>query len=476
MSDTELTRQEARKNMMLRDPLPRVITKMAVPSIISFLITSIYNLADTYFVSSLGTNATAAVSVNASLDQIIMMAGSMLAVGASSYISRLLGARKDEKASSVLSTAFFLAVGFGAVIMLLGITFMKPMVRMLGATSTCESYSIDYATYVLLVAPFMAGNFVMNQCLRAEGSAMLSMIGMGFGGILNCILDPIFIFGLDLGVAGASMATAISKLVSFSILIFPYLTRRSMLRLSIRNFHFKKDIIFQVVSVGSSSMFRSGLAVISAIVINNIAGGISDSVLAGIGVTNRIMMFPFGIILGFGTGFQPVVGYNWGAKRYDRVMESHRFASRAAIIGATVMALILGIFAHQAISLFAEADPAMQEVGALCIRLQCLALPIHAWVAVVNMLCAGLGHAKGALLLSTARQGTCFLPIVYPLSHFFGSVGVASVQAVADILSLLLALPLVRSISRQVRQAQDQQNSEQLEQADAGDLQPAEAR
>ena len=271
MADTD--RQEYRKNMMLLEPLPKVITKMAVPSIISFLITSIYNLADTYFVSSLGTNATAAVSVNASLDQIIMMAGSMLAVGAASYIARLLGARQEEKADRVISTAFFLAMGFGAVVMVLGITFMKPMVRLLGATDTCEQYSIQYATYVLLVAPFMAGNFVMNQCLRSEGSAMRSMFGMGFGGILNCILDPIFIFALDLGVAGASMATAISKLVSFAILVFPYVTRKSLLHLTIRKFRPSWDILREIVAVGSSSLFRNGLAVVSAIVLNNIGRG-----------------------------------------------------------------------------------------------------------------------------------------------------------------------------------------------------------
>ncbi|MCI9678166.1 MAG: MATE family efflux transporter, partial [Oscillospiraceae bacterium] len=388
MTDAERQRQEHRKNMMLVDPLPRVITKMAVPSIISFLITSIYNLADTYFVSSLGTEATAAVSVNASLDQILMMAGSMLAVGAASYISRLLGARREEKANQVISVAFFLAMGFGAVVMVLGVAFMAPMVRLLGATATCEGYAMDYAAYVLLVAPFMAANFVMNQCLRAEGSAMLSMIGMGFGGILNCFLDPIFIFTLGLGVRGASMATAISKLVSFAILVFPYLTRRSLLRVSIRCFKPTADILGQIVSVGSSSLFRNGLAVISAIVLNNIAGGISDSLLAGIGVSTKIMMFPFGIILGFGTGFQPVAGFNWGAKRYDRVAESYRFAARTAIIGAAVMGAALAVFAGPLILLFAKADPAMQEAGALCIRLQSLALPVHSWVAVVNMLCA----------------------------------------------------------------------------------------
>ena len=439
--------------MMLLEPLPKVITKMAVPSIISFLITSIYNLADTYFVSSLGTNATAAVSVNASLDQIIMMAGSMLAVGAASYIARLLGARKEEKANSVLSTAFIIAVGFGLLVTLTGTAFMTPMVRLLGATETCEQYAVDYATYVVLVAPFMAASFVMNQCLRAEGSAMLSMIGMGFGGILNCFLDPLFIFWLDMGVAGASIATAISKLVSFAILIFPYLTRRSLLRLSPRLFQPDGAIVGQIVSVGSSSLFRNGLAVISAIVLNRIAGGISDSVLAGIGVSNKIMMFPFGIILGFGTGFQPVAGFNWGARRYDRVMDSYRFAARTAIIGASIMGALLALFAGGLITLFAASDMSMREVGALCIRLQCLALPVHSWVAVVNMLCAGLGSAKGALLLSTSRQGTCFLPIVYPMAYLWGAVGTASVQAAADILSLCLALPLIRSVKAKISRA-----------------------
>ena len=453
MTEAEQKRQDYRKNMMLTEPLPRVITKMAAPSIISFLITSIYNLADTFFVSSLGTNATAAVSVNASLDQILMMAGSMLAVGAASYISRLLGARKEERASQVFSVAFFSAMAFGLVVLVGGVTFMRPMVRLLGATDTCEQFAVDYATYVLLIAPFMAANFVMNQCLRAEGSAMLSMIGMGFGGILNCFLDPIFIFTLDMGVAGASIATAISKFVSFAILIFPYLTRRSLLRLSPRLFKPDAAIVGQIVSVGSSSLFRNGLAVISAIVLNRIAGGISDSVLAGIGVATKVMMFPFGVILGFGTGFQPVAGFNWGAKQYDRVEESYRFAARTAIWGAAAMGLLLAVFANPLIALFAKADPEMRAIGALSIRLQCLALPAHSWVAVVNMLCAGLGRAGGAVLLSTARQGTCFLPFVYPIALLWGANGVAAVQAVADVLTIALALPLVRRVKASIRQA-----------------------
>ena len=445
-----------RETLMLTTPMSRLIPQMAIPTIIAFLINSIYSLADTYFVSALGTNATAAVSVNASLDQVIMMTGSLFAVGANSYIARLLGAGERKQASTVLSTAFFLAGGLALMLTVFGLLFITPIVRLLGATPTCEQYAIEYATYVLFAAPFMATSFVMNQCLRSEGSAMLSMIGMGFGGILNCVLDPIFIFGLDMGVAGASLATAISKVVSFGILLFPYVTRRSLLHLSIRNFHCTARIMKEIISVGASSMFRSGFAVVAAILLNTMAGNISDSVLAGIGVTNKIMMFPFSIILGFGSGFQPVAGFNWGAKRYDRVLESSRFASRVAFIGAAIMSLALGLFANPIILLFTEADPQMQQIGALCIVTQCIALPIHAWVAVVNMLCSGLGRAKYATLLATARQGSCFIPILYPLAYFFGAYGIASVQAVADVLTLVLAVPVMLSVRKQIRSAAQQ--------------------
>ena len=450
--------QEQRRNMMLQEPVSKVIPKMAIPTIVAFLINSIYSLADTYFVSSLGTNATAAVSVNASLDQLIMMCGSMLAVGANSYIARLLGEGNEKKASQVLSTAFYTAFGIGALLTLFGSLFMTPMVRLLGATPTCEQYSIDYATYVLYAAPFMAANFVMNQCLRSEGSATLSMIGMGFGGILNVVLDPIFImpWGLNMGVAGASLATAISKWVSFAILIFPYITRRSVLHLSIRNFRPSKDIVSEVVSVGSSSMFRSGLAVVSAILLNSIAGSISDSVLAAVGVCTKVMMFPFSIILGFGTGFQPVVGFNYGAKRFDRVHESYRFCARVAILGALIMAILVGVLSDTFMVLFAGTDAEMRRIGVICMVSQCIALPVHAWVAIVNMLCAGLGNAKGALILSTSRQGTCFLPILYPLAWIFGAYGIACVQAIADILSLILAIPILKKTRKAVNEAEQQ--------------------
>lgn len=451
MPSTAQLRHQRRKTMMLDEPIYTLIPKMALPTIVAFLINSIYSLADTYFVSSLGTAASAAVGVNSSLDQVIMMAGSFLAVGSNSYIARLLGARDEETASSVLSTAFFTAFGFGALVMVLGLSFSHTLVRILGATPTVEQYAIDYADYVLLAAPIMAANFVMNQCLRAEGSAMLSMLGMGIGGVLNVFLDPIFIFRLDLGVAGASIATALSKLVTFLILVFPYLTRRSLLRISIRRVKYTWQTISQVTTIGSSSLFRTGMGVLSSILINRIAGGFSDSVLAAISVTTKIMMFPFAVILGFCQGFQPVAGFNWGAGRYDRVAASYRFSAWTIVLLSGLMALVLCLFSQQMICLFTTADLKMLEVGSLCLRLQCLAMPIHGWVAVVNMLYAGLGKAGGALALSIARQGTCFVPLVFLLPALFGEVGVASVQAAADVLTLAIAIPLCLRVTREIR-------------------------
>ena len=466
MSKNKDASQEMRKNMMMNDPLPRVIIRMALPSIVSFIINSVYSLADTYFVSSLGKSATAAVSVNSSLDMFIMMAGSFLAIGANSYIARLLGARDEKKASQVLSTAWFTALIFGFIILAVGCSFREPLCRLLGATETCLKYSVDYATYILLVAPLMATSFVMNQCLRAEGAATLSMIGMGFGGILNCFLDPFFIMnevkigsmvlpGLGMEVAGASLATAISKVVSFAILLFPYITKKSILHLSPKNIKYAPDIVRQVTSVGSSAAFRTMLSVVSGIVLNNIAGNISDACLAGIGVCTKVMMFPFGIIIGFGSGFQPVMGFNWGAKNYKRTKGCLKFAQAGSFTISGVMGAVLCIFAIPIIKLFAGTDPEMIEIGALAIRLQAVALIAHGWVATVNWACAALGYARGAVLLATARQGTFFLPIVWPLAHFFGASGVASVQAVADFLSVILAIPMLRIVKKMIRDAEE---------------------
>lgn len=431
------------KEIMLKERVDKLILKMAVPTIIAQLITTIYNLVDTYFVSTLGTNATAAVGVNSSLERTITLVGSLIGAGACSYIARLLGAKRDDDANQVMSTSFFSGFVIGIFLLIAGLVGIEPLVNLLGATDDCRQYSMQYANYVLLAAPFMIGSFIMNMCLRSEGSATYAMIGIGFGGVLNCFLDPLFIYGLGLGVAGASMATAISKFISFCILLYPYLKKNTAVQISIKKVKFIIEDIKEVLAIGSTSFFRSALAVVAAVLINRVAGSFSTSALAALSVANRVMEFPFAIILGFGQGYQPVVGFNWGAKQKERVRKCFKFGSTTSVTGAIVICVVLALFATPVVCLFnKEADAEVLRLGILCIRLQCLTLPIHAWVSIINMFYSGVGNAKYALAISTARQGYCFIPVLFIAPMILGINGIAATQALADVLSLLVAVPL----------------------------------
>ena len=435
--------KDEKKELMLTGNLKTLIPKMAIPNITAQLITTIYNLVDTYFVSTLGTNATAAVGVNSSLERLITVIGSLIGAGACSYIARLLGAKDDEHANRVLSTSFFSGLGLGIIFMVIGKLIIGDAVYWLGATEECAEYSIQYATYVLYAAPFMIGSFILNMCLRSEGSATYAMIGIGFGGILNCFLDPIFIYGLNLGVTGASMATALSKTISFIILCVPYVRKSTLCEITIRKFKLVVSDVVEVLKIGSSSFFRSLLTVFASVAINRVAGSYSTSALAALSVANRVLEFPFAIILGFGQGYQPVVGFNWGAKAWKRVKESYAYSMFLAVVGAIVMAAILIPLAGVIIKAFnSEADAEVLRVGILCVRAQCLGLVFHSMSSLINMFYAGIGDAKRALIMNLARQGYCFYPALIVMPMLFGIDGVAWVQATADFLSVLVIVPL----------------------------------
>ena len=445
-----------KKQIMLEETISTLIPKMAVPTIVAQLITTIYNLVDTYFVSTLGTSATAAVGVNSSLERTITIIGSLIGAGACSYISRLLGAEKKDSANRVLSTSILTGLGLGVIFMVICRSIIGRLVYALGATPECADFSVQYATYVLYAAPFMIGSFILNMCLRSEGSAMYSMIGIGFGGVLNCFLDPLFIYKFDLGVAGASMATAISKFVSFLILLWPYVKKSTSVEISIRHFKYVWEDIREVIAIGSSSFFRSAFAVVAAVSINRVAGSFSTAALAALSVANRVMEFPFAIILGFGQGYQPVVGFNWGAKAWKRVKESFSFSCMVSLVGAVVIGGLIAVFATPIVHAFnREADTEVLRLGLLCIRLQCLALPIHALSSIINMFYAGIGQAKNALIINLARQGYCFFPALFVAPLLMGINGVAATQAIADMLSILVVIPLglkaLRMISEKER-------------------------
>ena len=301
---------EEKRTFMLTTPVQRLIPRMAVPTIAAMLVTSVYNLADTFFVSQLGTFATGAVGINSTIDNLIMMAGSMMAMGASSYTSRLLGAKEDEHARQVLSTCYFVAFALGLFVMAGGMLFQVPLLRFLGASDALMPYSRQYCRYILLAAPFMATSFVLNQCLRSEGSAFFAMIGMSTGAVLNIILDPIFIFSMDMGVAGASMATAISKLVSWTLLMIPYFRGKTLLKIHLKFFHPTWKDAKEVCVMGSAALFRTGMQTLSAIAINRVAITFGESALAAISVANRVARLVTSACLGFGQGFQPVAGFS----------------------------------------------------------------------------------------------------------------------------------------------------------------------
>ena len=443
-----------RRSMMLNNPISKLIPKMAVPTVVAMLITALYNMADAYFVSSLGTSATAAVGVNMTIDHIIMMGGSFLAIGANSYIARLLGAKQNKKASATLSNAFFTALAIGVVIAAVGLIFIKRVVVFLGATETSVQYAMDYASYILVAAPFMTSSFVLNQCLRSEGSPVYSMIGMGIGGLLNIGLDPLFIFTFDMGVAGAAIATAISKFIGFCILIAPYLLKKSVLRISFKNISFSSDIVREISFMGLPSLLRFALQIVASVLMNNLAGNYSDSALAGISVVNRIMMIPGGIVLGYGQGFMPVAGYNWGAKRFGRVKRSYTFSSVSIFALIMAMSAVMVIFSEQIILLFTEGDAEMVRIGSFSLIAQSLVMPLNALVIILNMYYSALGKPIGAIIQSLSRQGYCFIPLFFILSGIYGIMGLAAVQAAADLLSFVVSIPFAIHIVRFVSRAE----------------------
>lgn len=445
-----------RNNQVLLDrPIGSLIPSMAMPPIIAQLITKIYNLVDTYFVSTLGTAATAAVGVNGSLEHTITLVAGLIGSGACSYIARLLGEKRNQDADRVLSTSFFSGMGLGVLIAIFGTIFVTPLMRLLSSNADSELYAVQYGTYVLMAAPFMIGSFILNMCLRSEGRSTYAMVGIAAGGILNCFLDPLFIYTFDLGVTGASMATAISKIISFLILLWPYVKKQCSVIISLHKIKLVTKDVQEVLSIGSTTCLRSVCNVVSSILINRIAGSFSTAALAAVSVANRVLEFPFAVILGFSQGCQPIVGFNWGAKRLDRVKETMRISMIFSIVGSVLFAVVLFVFAEPLVGIFnKEADLEVLRLGILCARLQCVTLVIHSMESVICMFYAGTGKAKLSLLMATARQGYCFIPVVLVVPFLFGAEGVAACQACADFLMLAVALPLGIKAFRIIKQAE----------------------
>lgn len=444
--------QAQKYHEMLETPIEPLICKMAVPTIISMLITSFYNIADTFFVGRIGTSATAAVGVVFPLMAVIQAVGFFFGQGSGNYISRALGAKHEEDALRMASTGFFSALGAGFVIMVLGLLFQSQLCRILGATDTILPYADAYLDYILLGAPYMTAALVLNNQLRLQGNAVYAMAGLVSGAFLNIALDPLFIFVFDMGVGGAALATILSQLVSFCLLLLG-VQRSGGVPIHPKYFSPSLARYRSVLGGGLPSLCRQGLSSISIICLNLAAGPFGDAAIAAMSVVSRVGQFASSALIGFGQGFQPVCGFNYGAKRYDRVMRAFWFCVRVSTVVLAALAILGAIFAPQVIALFRADDTNVIRIGSQALRLQCLSFPLLGWVILCNMLLQNIAKTIRASTLSMARQGLFFLPAVFLLPPIIGVLGVQLCQPISDLCSFILAIPLTVPVLREMRRA-----------------------
>ena len=445
----------SRGEMMLNMPVSRVIPQLAIPTIISMLITSIYNMADTFFVSQLGTSASGAVGVIFSAMAIIQAVAFTIGMGSGTNVSQALGAGDEEKARRYVSTAFFTALGVGVVLAAAGLSSIDWLVRFLGATETIAPYAKDYATYIFYAAPFMMGSLVMNNLLRFEGLSIYGMVGITTGGILNMVLDPLLIFGFGLGTSGAAIATAISQFVSFTILLIMTNTKDAAISIHPRNFRPTARMYGRIFYMGLPSLGRQGIASVSTILLNNAAGLYGDAAIAAMSIVSRFIMFINSTVIGFGQGFQPVCGYCYGAGRYSRVREAFTFCVKVSTIILLVLSAVSFLFARPIITVFRRDDPLVIEIGTFALRAQLLTLPLWGFITMSNMFTQSIGYGVRATIIATARQGIFLIPALLILPQVFGLRGIQIAAPISDVLTLFLAWGIVSGILCQLKAKPD---------------------
>ncbi len=450
---------EEKYQLMIKTPISRLIPRLAVPTIISMLITSIYNMADTFFVSQLSTSASGAVGVNFSLMAMIQAIGFTLGMGSGNFMSRMLGAREQEKAQRACSTAVYTAFAFGLLLAIFGIANIGALVRVLGATETIAPYAKDYGRYILIAAPYMTVSFVFNNHLRSQGNAALSMIGITTGGILNVILDPVLIFGFHLGISGAAIATIFSQFVSFTILLVLVIRSGNVLKPHPRYFTFQGWVYKEILSAGMPTLGRQGLASVASVLLNVASSGFGDAAVAAMSIVTRIMMFINSALIGFGQGFQPVCGFNFGAKRYDRVLEAYFFCRRVALVFLFVMGVIMFAVSTPIMRLFRREDAEVIRIGALALKMQCVLLPFQSYTIIGNMLTQSIGYSFRATLTAISKQGLFFIPAILILPSLLGIPGLQLAQPVADGLTFVLTQVIVVMVVKELRGMTASQNA-----------------
>ena len=464
-----------RKHMMLHDPVERIIPKLAIPTIISMLITTIYNMADTFFVSQLDTAASGAVGVVFSVMAIIQAISFTLGMGTGTNLSQALGRGDTQEAQRYGSVGFFTAITVGVVIMILGNLTLDWTVPLLGATEEIFPYAKEYATYIFYAAPFMMGSLVLNNMLRFQGLATYGMVGITTGGILNMLLDPIFIFeagtniglgfalpiGFGMKTAGAAVATAISQAVSFCILLAQSNLRKDTISVTPRCFRPTKHMYGRILNNGLPSLGRQGIASISTILLNNSVKlfapvAVQTAAIAAMSIVSRIVMFVNSTVIGFGQGFQPVCSFNYGAGLYSRVLRSFWFCVKVATVILLVLSTIAFIAAEPIIAAFRKDDLDVIRIGTAALRFHLTTLPLWGFIVMSNMFTQSIGNGVRSMIISISRQGLCLIPMLLMLPPLFELTGIQVAQPVADVIALGLTYFIVSKTLRQFKQKPDQ--------------------
>jgi putative MATE family efflux protein len=440
MSAEDRTAQQFRK--MTETPIPKLILSLAAPTILSMLITSIYNLADTFFVGQISTSASGAVGVVSSLMAIIQALGFMLGHGAGSIISRSLGSQNTKAATRFASTSFFTALTFGLILAAVGLTTLPHFMMLLGSTETILPHACAYARPILIAAPLMMSSLVMNNILRYEGKASFAMIGLVTGGVLNMVLDPVFIFGFGLGTAGAGIATALSQSISFCILLSMFLRGKTVSQFQLSAVTHSPAEFGTILMTGLPSFGRQGLNSIGGMLLNIAARSYGDAAVAGMSIVSRIFMFIISVAIGTGQGFQPVAGFNYGARKYRRVEKACVFTMCASFCFLSVIIAACWFNAEALIKLFRD-DPEVTAIALPAFRYQCFACFLQPVIVAGNMLFQSIGKSGRATFLACCRQGVFFIPLILTLPRMFGLLGIEICQPIADVLTFVVTVPFL---------------------------------
>ena len=430
-------------------PIPKVIGTMAVPTIISMLVTSLYNMADTYFVGKINTQATAAVGIVFSVMFVVQAFAFFFGNGAGTYIARELGAERKQNAERMASTALAYALFFAAMIVVLGLLFLHPLSILLGSTPTILPYTKDYLGISLLGTPFIMGTLCMNNHMRYQGYARYSMYGVVVGAVVNCVLDPVLIFTCGMGVLGAAWASVTGQMIGFSVM-YRMSLHPHIIHYHWQNVTFRGSFVREIIAGGTPSLLRQGLASLSTIALNVGAGGFGDAAIAGMSIVNRLTMFIFSMVVGLGQGYQPMCGFCYGAQLYERVKGGFWFCVKLGSAFLLFWSVVLFIFSDAAIELFRN-DADVISIGIRALRYQLLIFPFWAFLIMANMMMQTCRKPIRANILAASRQGLFFIPLILVLPRFFGLTGVEICQACSDFVSLLVTIPIVYSAFREMR-------------------------